>query len=90
MGSAIGKDVPAYVLVTGAPAAPRNINLEGLKRRGFSKEEMQRLSQAYKIIYRRGLTLEDSITEIESTFADCNKVAVLVDSLKSSSRGIVR
>ncbi len=90
MGSAIGKDVPAYVLVTGAPAVPRNINAEGLKRRGFSKDEMARLSSAFKTIYRRGYTLEEAIDALSTEAAECDKLAVLVDSLKTSKRGITR
>ena len=90
MGSAIGKDVPAYVLVTGAPAAPRNINAEGLKRRGFSREELSRLSNAYKTIYRRGHTTEEAVEELRGLANSCEKVAVLVKSLESSQRGIVR
>jgi len=66
MGSAVGKDIPAYMTVAGAPAAARSINMEGLKRRGFSREEISMLSKAFKIIYRRGLTLEKAIEELGS------------------------
>ncbi len=90
MGSAIGKDVPAYVLVTGAPAVPRNINAEGLKRRGFSSEELKRLSKAFKTVYRRGYTLEEAIFRLESESTGCEKLRALVESLRSSTRGIVR
>ena len=54
MGSAVGKDIPAYVMVAGAPAAARSINSEGLKRRDFSAEQIANISKAFKIIYRRG------------------------------------
>ncbi len=88
MGSAIGKDVPAYVIVTGAPAEARNINVEGLKRRDFSREDLADLSKAYKIIYRRGFTLEEAIAELESMSTPV--VDVLIQSLRHSERGIVR
>lgn len=90
MGSAIGKDVPAFVLVTGAPAVPRSINAEGLKRRGFSKEELSRLSSAFKLLYRRGHTLEEAIEALKGPAVGCEKVALLLRSLQASSRGIVR
>ncbi|WP_096087299.1 acyl-ACP--UDP-N-acetylglucosamine O-acyltransferase [Agaribacterium haliotis] len=90
MGTAIGKDVPAYVLAYGAPAEARSINIEGLKRRGFSKDEIKRLSAAYKTVYRRGLTLEQAIAELEAQPQACDKLALLLDSLKRSQRGIVR
>ena len=90
MGSAIGKDVPAYMMVAGAPAAARSINSEGLKRRGFSKEEITELNKAFKIIYRRGLTLESAIEQLEDSVENCRPLGVLIESLKLSNRGIVR
>ena len=50
-------DVPAYVTVSGSPAEPRTINREGLKRRDFSVEQIAMANKAYKILYRRGLSL---------------------------------
>lgn len=89
MGSAVGKDIPAYVMVAGAPAAARNINLEGLKRRGFSKEQIANLSKAFKIVYRKGLTLENAIQELQS-MQDSEELRELIQSLQASTRGIVR
>lgn len=88
MGSAIGKDVPAFMMVTGAPAEPRNINVEGLKRRNFSKEDISLLTKAFKIIYRRGLTVEEAIHELEIMSSPA--IDLLLASLRSSTRGIVR
>ncbi len=90
MGAAVGKDIPAYMMVTGAPAAARNINMEGLKRRGFSKDEISRLTSAFKILYRRGYTVDEAISVMKREYAGCDKVAVLIASLESASRGIVR
>lgn len=90
MGTAIGKDVPAYVMVNGSPAEAKNINAEGLRRRGFSKDDISVLTRAYKTIYRRGLTLDEALKELEPQAADCAALQLLIDSLKSSERGIVR
>lgn len=90
MGSAIGKDVPAYVMVNGSPAEAKNINVEGLRRRGFSKDDIALLSKAYKTIYRRGLTLDEALAELEPLAADNAALQLLIDSLKTSTRGIVR
>lgn len=91
MGCAVGKDIPAYVMVAGAPAAARNINVEGLKRRGFSKEQISDLSKAFKLIYRRGLTKEAAIEEINMMpSASQEFMQVLLASLEASQRGIVR
>lgn len=90
MGCAIGKDVPAYVLVAGAPAEARNINIEGLKRRGFSKEDLKCLSNAFKTVYRRGLTVEEALTQLRSEPQAETCLAPLIQSLIDSPRGIVR
>ena len=90
MGTTIGKDVPAYVMVNGNPAEAKSINAEGLRRRGFSKDDIAAITKAYKILYRRGLTFEQAMGEI-SAMAETNKALdMLVESLKSSTRGIVR
>lgn len=90
MGTAIGKDVPAYVMVSGSPAEAKNINAEGLRRRGFTKEDISVLTKAYKTIYRRGLTLDEALAELQPQAAGCPALQVLIDSLNASTRGIVR
>lgn len=90
MGSAIGKDVPAFVTVTGAPAEARAINVEGLRRRGYSKGDITALNHAFKIVYRRGLTLEEAIATLAPEAAANAQVATFVTSLQQSTRGITR
>lgn len=90
MGSAIGKDVPAYVMVNGSPAEAKNINVEGLRRRGFTKDDIALLTKAYKIIYRRGLTLDEALAELSPLAVSSPALQALIDSLNSSTRGIVR
>ncbi|MCR6651125.1 MAG: acyl-ACP--UDP-N-acetylglucosamine O-acyltransferase [Cellvibrionaceae bacterium] len=90
MGTAVGKDIPAFMMVAGAPAAARNINLEGLKRRGFSKDDLTALTQAYKTLYRRGLTVEEALAELREQAASNTHVQTLIDSITASTRGIVR
>ncbi len=90
MGSAIGKDVPAFVTVSGAPAQAKTINLEGLRRRGFSSEAISQLRRAFKILYRQGLTLDLALQRLESMLHKTREVQVLIDSIRASERGIVR
>ncbi len=90
MGTAVGKDVPAYLMISGNPAEAKGINSEGLKRRGFSVETIQTLKRAYKTIYRQGLTLEESYPKLEELVSECEEVQTLIDSIKVSTRGIVR
>ena len=90
MGSAIGKDVPSFMMVAGAPAEARTINAEGLKRRGFTDTDISALMKAYKLIYRRKLTLDQAVGELKGLVCESAHVQTLIDSLESSSRGIVR
>ena len=56
--AAVSQDVPPFVTVAGNRASPAGINSEGLKRRGFSPEQIAAIRRAYKLIYRTGLSLE--------------------------------
>ncbi|TCS40719.1 UDP-N-acetylglucosamine acyltransferase [Reinekea marinisedimentorum] len=89
-GSTVLKDVPAYVTVQGFPASPYGMNVEGLKRRGFSKEAIRALRQAYKTVYREGKILKDALAELQESAAAHEEVAVFVNSIARSSRGIAR
>lgn len=90
MGTAVGKDIPAFIMVAGAPAAARNINIEGMKRRGFTKDDITAMSNAYKTLYRRGLTMEQAMLDLAQQAQLNPHVQTLIDSLKVSTRGIVR
>ncbi|HZX17386.1 MAG TPA: acyl-ACP--UDP-N-acetylglucosamine O-acyltransferase [Pseudomonas sp.] len=90
MGSAIGKDVPAYVTVSGNPAGARSMNFEGLRRRGFSAEAIAALRRAYKTVYRQGLTIEAALAELAELALQFPEVAVFRDSILASQRGITR
>lgn len=90
MGSGIGKDVPPFMMVSGNPAQPHGLNSEGLKRRGFDKDRLGALRQAYKILYRSGLTLEQARQELAALAADAGDVAELLRFLETQTRGIVR
>lgn len=82
-------DVPAFVTAFGSPAEPRTINKEGLKRRGFSVEQIALVNKAYKLLYRRSLSLDEAIKAI-AELGDDSVISVFNDSLKASKRGIIR
>ncbi|MBT5388643.1 MAG: acyl-ACP--UDP-N-acetylglucosamine O-acyltransferase [Porticoccaceae bacterium] len=82
-------DVPAFVTAFGSPAEPRTINREGLKRRGFSTEQIALANKAYKLLYRRGLQLDEAIKAI-GDLGDDAVIKMLLSSLENSSRGIIR
>lgn len=90
MGTAVGKDIPAYVMVNGSPAEVHGINSEGLKRRGFEPEVIADIKKAYKIIYRQGNTVEEAVKQLTIMLEHCPQIQLLLDSISQSKRGIVR
>ena len=90
MYSGIARDLPPYVVVTGQPAKPRSINIEGLKRRDFSEKQIRNIKNAYKYLYKSDLRIEEAIEKISSLTEISDEVTVMIDFLNQSSRGIVR
>lgn len=92
--SALHMDVPPFVMGSGNPCVPVGINAEGLKRRGFSPEAISALRDAYKLIYRRGLSLEQARTQLlerqAQDAAAADVLQTLLDFLGASTRGIIR
>ena len=90
MGSAIVQDVPPYVMVGGNVAAAKGINIEGLKRRGLSSDELREVRRAYKLLYRSSLKLQEAIEEMRPMAEQSAHIATMVEFLTNASRGIVR
>jgi len=89
-GSVIVQDVPPFVTVSGYPAAPHGTNNEGLRRRGFSDDDIAAVRRAYKTLYREGRSLEDARAAL-ATAAEASPVLTpLVEFLAVPGRGIVR
>ncbi len=89
-GSGISMDVPPYVTVAGSPAKPHGLNMEGLRRRGFSPEARKTLKQAYRTLYRENLSLQDAISRLKEQVDGCAELGMLVSFLENQTRGIVR
>jgi UDP-N-acetylglucosamine acyltransferase len=90
MGSVISKDVPPYVLVGGHPAKPHGINSEGLRRRGFSGEQLVAIKRAYRMLYTSGMPLTAAREEIGAAGAGDSALRVMADFLAASERSILR
>ena len=90
MGSVIAKDVPPYVTVGGHPAKPHGINKEGLKRRGFSDDEIRSILNAYKQLYKAGLTLEQAEVKLRKMSEEASVVGLMSEFLEKSNRSIIR
>lgn len=90
MGSKINCDVPPYVIVGSDMSVPRGINSEGLKRRGFSAEQIGAIKRAYKTLYLSGLPLREAREKLAEQAASAPEVALLVEFIDRSERSILR
>jgi UDP-N-acetylglucosamine acyltransferase len=91
VGSVVLSDVPPYVTCSGDAAKPHGINAEGLKRRGFSKDAIKRIRDAYKVLYRVSLPLNEARLEITRMANEFPELSVLSEFLSSiSGRSIIR
>ncbi|MCP1106961.1 acyl-ACP--UDP-N-acetylglucosamine O-acyltransferase [Serratia nevei] len=88
--SGVAQDVPPFVIAQGNHATPFGVNAVGLKRRGFDKDEMQAIRNAYKILYRSEKTLDEAKAEIEALAKEQPVVQLYLDFFTRSTRGIIR
>ncbi|QAU34618.1 acyl-ACP--UDP-N-acetylglucosamine O-acyltransferase [Janthinobacterium sp. 17J80-10] len=92
--AAVSQDVPPFVTAAGNRAVPAGINSEGLKRRGFTPEQIAAIKRAYKLVYRAGLSLDDAkaalVQEEGKSPEAAAHIRLLREFLESSSRGIIR
>ncbi len=90
-GSMVTQDVPPFILVEGNRARPYGLNSKGLKRAGFSAEDISIIKKAYRILYNEGLSLKDALYKIEKELLPLFPLLKLfIDFIRDSKRGIVR
>jgi UDP-N-acetylglucosamine acyltransferase len=90
-GCGVHKDVPPFVTVAGNRARAYGINAEGLRRRGFTPQEIHAVRSAYKVLYRSNLRLPQAINQLKKLAENFECVQILVDFLLArSAHGIVR
>ena len=90
VGSVVFKDIPPYVTASGYDANPHGINVEGLKRRGFSADSITNIKRAYKTLYRQSLTLDEAKVYLTQQATKAPELIVLIEFLNQSTRGIIR
>ncbi len=83
-------DLPPYVMAAGDTAKPYGINVEGLRRRGFSTQTLAAIKHAYKTLYKSGLTLDQAKLQLAEQATNCDEIGVLTEFLRNCTRGIVR
>ncbi len=89
-GSRIGKDVPPYITAGRDPLAYVGLNLVGLTRRGFTKEQIGRIQEIYRCIYQSGLNTTQALEKLMNEVADSEEKQIVVNFVKASQRGIIR
>jgi UDP-N-acetylglucosamine acyltransferase len=89
-GAIVTRDVPPYVMVAGNPAAPHAVNSEGLKRRGFTEDQIRNIRDAYRTLYRSDLRLVEALEKMQPTASTQPEVRAFVDFIGTSTRSIVR
>jgi UDP-N-acetylglucosamine acyltransferase len=92
--SHVAQDVPPFMMVSGNPLAVHGFNVEGLRRRGFSRERIALVKRMHRLLYREGLTLENAKAAIEALRGTVDggdgDVALLLDFIAASTRGLAR
>lgn len=89
-GSRLNKDVPPYVTAGRDPVSYAGVNLIGLKRRGYTNEQLALIQDAYRIIFQSKLNTTSAIEKVLEVIPDCEERKLIVDFVKSSERGIIK
>lgn len=89
-GSKISKDIPPFVMVGREPITYVGLNIVGLRRRGFSSERINAIQEIYRYLYLSGYNTTQAVERIEQELPASEDRTLIVDFIRSSSRGIVR
>ena len=88
--SGVTRDVPPYIMAVGQPAVPHSINIEGLKRRGFTQEQIRNLRNAYRVLYRSDLPLATAVEQLAELAPTQPELKPLLDFIAASERSLIR
>lgn len=86
----VNQDVPPFMICAGDPAFVSGLNTVGLTRAGIPEEQRSQIKKAFRILYMRGLSLQDAIAAMEETLEPCETIQHLIGFLKNVERGIIR
>ncbi len=86
--SKVVQDVPPFMMADGNPAETRTINKIGMERNGVSEKAQSAMRQAYKILFREGLTVRNAVAKVEKKLPKLEEIRHLVQFVRSSERGI--
>jgi UDP-N-acetylglucosamine acyltransferase len=89
-GSMVSKDVPPFCNATGDRARLRGLNLEGLRRRGFTQNAIDALRKAYRIIFQSKLKTKEALEKVRREVSPTAEIDLLLNFIAHSQRGICR
>ena len=89
-GTRTGQDIPPFTMAAREPVAYCGLNLVGLRRRGFSRELIENIHNAYRILYQRGKLREECLAQIEAEVPMSKEIEYIIDFVKNSTRGIIK
>ncbi|MCQ2143512.1 MAG: acyl-ACP--UDP-N-acetylglucosamine O-acyltransferase [Bacteroidales bacterium] len=89
-GSKINKDIPPYVLCGREPLMYVGVNIVGLRRRGFTGDQIRMIKDIYDMIYYSGMNVSDALDKIEAGFPPCEEKDTIVSFIRASKRGIIK
>ena len=90
--SVLTRDALPFVKTVGSRNQARiyGINQLGLERKNFSKEEIEQLKRAYRLLFRKGLLVDEAVGRLAPEIENWESVGTLVDFIRTSERGFVR
>ncbi len=89
-GTRLGKDIPPFAVAGREPVSYVGINIVGLRRRGFSREQINNIQEVYRYLYLSGYNISQAIEKIESELSESDERTDIIDFVRASSRGVVR
>ena len=89
-GTRLGKDIPPYTVAGREPVSYVGLNIVGLRRRGFTREQINNIQEVYRYLYLSGYNTTQALDKIESELSETEEQKDIVDFVRASSRGVVR
>lgn len=89
-GSLVGKDIPPYIIAGHLPLSFGGVNRVGLRRRGFTPEQIEEIHSIYRIIYQGNLNITDATNKVEADFKPSTERDTILEFIRTSKRGIIK
>lgn len=89
-GSLVNKDIPPFVMAGRLPVSYAGINTVGLRRRGFTNDQIGEIQEIYRYLYMSGMNNSDALAKIEEELPACKERDEIVNFVRGSKRGVIR